>query len=76
MSTARHPRTDGLTGRVNHTMQKNNRCYCLQSGFDWTSCLRTVEFYYNYSIIDGLTHTLFDVWISTICTGESTINLN
>ena len=28
MSTARHTRTDGLTERVNHTMQILLRCYC------------------------------------------------
>jgi len=28
MSTARHPRTDGATERVNQTMQTLLRCYC------------------------------------------------
>ena len=28
MSTARHPRTDGLAERVNQTMQTLLRCYC------------------------------------------------
>jgi hypothetical protein len=28
MSTARHPRTDGLTERVHQTMQTLLRCYC------------------------------------------------
>ena len=45
MSTARHPRTDGLTERVNQTMQTLLRCYCAESGFDWTSHLSMVEFY-------------------------------
>ncbi len=47
MSTARHPRTDGLTERVNQTMQTLLRCYCAESGFDWTSHLSMVKFYYN-----------------------------
>jgi transposase InsO family protein len=34
MSTARHPRTNGLTERVNQTMQLLLRCYCEKSGFD------------------------------------------
>jgi len=42
MSTARHPRTDGLTERVNHTMQLLFRCYCAVSGFDSTSHLSMV----------------------------------
>ena len=50
MSTARHPRTDGLIERVNQTMQTLLRCYCAKSGFDWTSHLSMVEFYYNCSI--------------------------
>jgi hypothetical protein len=37
MSTAHHPQTDGLTERVNETMQTLLRCYCAESGFDWTS---------------------------------------
>ena len=47
MTTARHPRTDGLTERVNQSMEIILRCYCAKSGFDWTSHLSMVEFYYN-----------------------------
>ncbi len=36
MSTTRHPRTDGLTERVNQTMQTLLSCYCAEYGFDWT----------------------------------------
>ena len=50
MSTARHPQTDGLTERVNETMQILLRCYTTESGFDWVSYLRTIEFNYNCSI--------------------------
>ncbi len=39
MSTARHPRTDGLTKRVDQTMQTLLRCNCAESRFDWTSHL-------------------------------------
>ena len=34
MSSARHPRTDGLAERVNQTMQTLLRCYGANSGFD------------------------------------------
>jgi len=34
MSTARHPRTYGLTERVNQTMQTLLRCDYAKSGFD------------------------------------------
>jgi hypothetical protein len=34
MSTARHLQTDGLTERVNETMQILLRCYTTESGFD------------------------------------------
>jgi hypothetical protein len=44
MIIARHSRTDGLTERVNQTMQTLLRCYCAESGFDWTSHLSMVEF--------------------------------
>jgi transposase InsO family protein len=35
MSTARHPQPDGLTERVNETMQIVLHCYTIDSGFDW-----------------------------------------
>jgi hypothetical protein len=34
MSTARHPRNDGLAERVTLTMQTLLRCCCAESGFD------------------------------------------
>ena len=61
MSTARHPRTDGLTERVTQSMQTLLRCYCAESGFDWTSQLSIVEFYYNCSINEATTHSSFEV---------------
>ena len=61
VSTARHPRTDGLTERVNQTMQTQLRCYYAGSGFDWTSHLSIVEFYYNGSINEATTHSPFEV---------------
>ncbi len=45
MSTARHPQIDGLTERVNKTMQIWLRCYTTESGFDWISHLPMIEFY-------------------------------
>ncbi len=61
MSTARHPRTDGLTERVNQTMQTLLRCYCAELGFDRTSHLSMVEFYYNCSINEATSHSPFEV---------------
>jgi hypothetical protein len=61
MITARHPRTDGLTERVNQTMQTQLRCYYAESGFDWTSHLSIVEFYYNCSINEATAHSPFEV---------------
>jgi hypothetical protein len=42
MSTARHPQTDGLTERVNETMQILLRCYTIESEFDLFSHLPMV----------------------------------
>ncbi len=61
VSTARHPRTDGLTERVNQTMQTLLRFYCAEFGFDRTSHFSMVEFYYNYSINEAATHSPFEV---------------
>ena len=60
-STARYPRTDGLNKRVNQTMQTLLRCYCAESGFDWTSYLNMVEFYYNCSANEATSHPPFEV---------------
>ena len=61
MSTARHPRTDGLTERVNESMQTLLRCYCAESGSDWASQLSMVEFYYNCSTNEAARHSPFEV---------------
>jgi hypothetical protein len=61
ISTARHPRTNGLTERVNQNMQTLLRCYCAESGFVWTSHLSMVEFYYNCSINEATSHSPFEV---------------
>jgi hypothetical protein len=57
MSSARHPRIEGLTERVKQTMQTLLRCYCAESGFDRTSHLSMVDYYYNCSTIDASTHS-------------------
>jgi len=61
MGTARHPQTDGLTERVNETMQILLRCHTSESGFDWVSHLLIVEFYYNCSINESSKHFPFEV---------------
>ncbi len=60
-SHARHPRTNGLTGRVNQTMQKLLRCYYAVYGFDWTSHLSMVEFYQNCLIYEATRYLPFEV---------------
>jgi hypothetical protein len=60
-STARHPQTDGLTARVNETMQILLRRYTTESGFDWVSHLPVVEFYYNCTINESSKHSPFEV---------------
>ena len=61
MSSARHPRTNGLTKRVSQTMQTLLKCYCAESGFYWTSHLNMVEFYYKCLINEATTHSPFEV---------------
>ena len=61
MSTTRHPRTNGLTERLNQTMQALLRCYFAESDFIWISHLSMVELYYNCSINEESTHLSFEV---------------
>jgi len=61
MSTARQPQSDGLTGRVNKTMQISLRYYTTKSRFEWVSHLPMVELYYNCSINEASTHSPFEV---------------
>ena len=53
--------TDGLTERVNETMQILLRCYTAEFGFDWVSHLPMVELYYSYSINESSKHSPFKV---------------
>jgi hypothetical protein len=39
MGIDRHPRIGDSTEQVKHIMQTLLRCYCAESGFDWTSHL-------------------------------------
>ena len=61
MSTARRPQTDGLSERVNETMQSLLRCYCAEAGYDWAAHLDMVEFAYNSSVNDAGKHSPFEV---------------
>ena len=60
MSTARHPQTDGLTERVNQTMQQLLRCYTVESGWDWVQHLPLVEFCYNAAVNESTHHSPFE----------------
>ena len=60
MSTARRPQTDGLTERVNETMQSLLRCYCAEAGYDWADQLDMVEFQYNSSRSEATQHSPFE----------------
>jgi hypothetical protein len=61
MSTARHSHINGLTEKVNQTMQTLLRCYCAESGVDWNLHLIMVEMYYNCSINEASTRSPFEV---------------
>ena len=60
MSTARRPQTDGLTERVNETMQSLLRCYCAEAGYDWSDHLDMIEFQYNSFRSDATQHSPFE----------------
>jgi hypothetical protein len=60
MSSSRHPKTDGLTKRVNITFQQLLRCLCCYDGSDWTTLLTQVEFAYNASRALGIEHAAFE----------------
>jgi transposase InsO family protein len=57
MSSIRHPKTNGLTKRVNITFQQLLRCFCCYDGSDWTTLLPQVEFAYNASRALGIEQT-------------------
>ena len=62
MSTARRPQTDGLTERVNETMQSLLRCVCAEAGYDWASHLDMIEFAYNSFVGDAGKHSPFETY--------------
>ena len=62
MSTARRPQTDGLTERVNETMQSLLRCYCAEAGYDWSDQLDMIEFQYNSFQSDATRHSPFETY--------------
>jgi hypothetical protein len=60
MSSNQHPKTDGLTERMNSTFNQLLRCLCCYDGSDWTTLLPQVEFAYNASRALGIEHTPFE----------------
>jgi putative transposase len=60
MPSCRHPKTDGLTERVNNTFQQLLRCFYCYDGSDWTTLLPQVEFAHNTSRALGIEHTPFE----------------
>jgi transposase InsO family protein len=61
MSSSRHPKTYGLTERVNNTFQQLLHFFCCYDGSDWTTLLPQVElFAYNASRALGIEHTPFE----------------
>ena len=62
MSTARRPQTNGLTEKINETMQSLLRCYCVEAGCYWASRLDVIEFQYNSSLSESAHHTPFEVY--------------
>jgi hypothetical protein len=76
ISTFRHPRTDGLTERVNQIMRTLLRCYCATSGVYGTSHLSMVKFYSTCSINEAIFNIRGYVWVSTINTWRYIIATN
>jgi hypothetical protein len=62
MSSNRHPKTNGLTERINITFQQLHRCFCCCDETNWTSMLLQVEFAYNASRALGIEHTPFEAY--------------
>ena len=62
MSTTRRPQTDGLTKRVNETMQSLLRCYCAEACYDWSDQLDMIEFQYNLFQSDATRHSPFETY--------------
>jgi hypothetical protein len=60
MSSSRHPKTNGLTKRVNITFQQLLRCFCCYDGSDWATLLKQVEFAYNASRALGIEQSPFE----------------
>jgi hypothetical protein len=60
MSFSRHPETDGLTERVNSTLQQLLRRFYCYNGTKWTYMLPQEEFAYNASHALGIEHTPFE----------------
>jgi hypothetical protein len=60
MSSSRHPETDGLTERINSTIQQLLRCFCCYDATYWTDRLPQVEFAYNAFRALGIEHTPFE----------------
>jgi hypothetical protein len=58
MSSSRHPKTDGLTERVNNTFHHLLRCFCCYDGSNWTDMLPKVEFAYNATKALGIEYPL------------------
>jgi transposase InsO family protein len=48
-SSVFHPQTDGITERLNKTLEELLRCQCVLSQEDWDVLLPYVEFAYNNS---------------------------
>jgi transposase InsO family protein len=63
MSSSRHPKTDGLTERVNNTFQHLLRCFCCCDGTNWTDMLPQVELAYNAFRALGIKHSPFEASI-------------
>ena len=61
MSTARRPQTDGLSERVNETLQQLLRCYACEADSNWVLQLPVLEFCYNTQKNEAIRDAPFDV---------------
>ena len=60
-STAFHPQTDGLTERMNRTIEQIIRAYVGPTHRDWDAFLDTAEYAYNSAQQESTKHTPFEL---------------
>lgn len=60
MSTSYHPQTDGLTGRLNRTLEMYLRFLCSSRPHKWSELLSMAEWWYNTTCHTAINMTPFE----------------